>query len=70
MADFTEAEYTAAIPRCCSRQTLQEHVDMMLCWGLAAAIRDGHPMDCSGCDLRNPAIVIGSQDVKRATGRR
>ena len=56
MADFNASQYAAAIPRCCSRQTLQGHLDMLLCWGLAAAIRDGHPMDCGGCELRNPAI--------------
>ncbi len=56
MADFTEAQYAAAIPRCCSLQTLQEHLDILLCWGLAAAIRGRHPMDCTGCDLKNPAI--------------
>jgi len=58
VADFTEAEYAAAIPRCCSRQTLQGHIEMMLCWGLAAAIRAGHKMDCTGCDLKNPAIPV------------
>lgn len=52
MSDFDEAEYQAAIPACCQYQTVQEHVeDLMLCWGLCAAIRAGKPMDCTGCDL-------------------
>ena len=56
MADFTEEQYKAAIPRCCSYQRFEEHMAMMLCWGLAAAIRAGKKMDCSGCDMKNPAI--------------
>lgn len=51
MKDFTEAEYTAAIPKCCFYQTLEQHMDMMLCWGLTASLREGYPMDCTGCDL-------------------
>lgn len=51
MADFTKAQYAAAIPVCCDYQTLEGHVGMMLCWGLAAALRAGHAMDCTGCDL-------------------
>lgn len=59
MGDFTEAEYQAAIPACCEYQTLQEHMDsLMLCWGLAAAIRAGRPMDCSGCDLATRAVSL------------
>ena len=54
--DFTEEQYKSAIPTCCSMQTLQEHMDIMLCWGLAASIRAGKPMDCTGCDLRNPNV--------------
>lgn len=48
--DFSEAEYVAAIPACCSHQGIEEHMAMMLCWGLAAAVRAGEVMDCSGCD--------------------
>jgi hypothetical protein len=58
MVDFDEAQYVAAIPKCCSRQTLEEHMNMLLCWGLAASIRAGHKMDCSGCDLKNPDIPV------------
>ena len=55
MSDFTEAEYAAAIPACCSQSTLQMHLDMLLCWGLAASLREGKPMDCGGCELRKPS---------------
>lgn len=54
MTDFTEAQYKAAIPGCCSKRTLQEHMAMMLCWGLASALRAGKAMDCNGCELRLP----------------
>jgi hypothetical protein len=60
-ADFTEAEYEAAIPECCSATTLEDHKHMMLCWGLAAAIRAGKPMDCTGCDLRKSVTELLQQ---------
>jgi hypothetical protein len=53
---ITEADYTAGIPKCCSRQTYQEHANMLLCWGLVCALEQGKKMDCSGCDLRNPDV--------------
>jgi hypothetical protein len=56
MAELTEGAYAAGIPRCCSRQTVEEHKAMLLCWGLVAALEAGKKMDCSGCDLRNPSI--------------
>ena len=55
MADFTQAQYEAAIPRCCSA-SMREHLDMLLCWGLAASIRDGTAMNCDGCDRKIAAI--------------
>ncbi len=48
--DFTEAEYAAAIPSCCSHQGIEEHMAMMLCWGLSKSLQEGKPMNCSGCD--------------------
>jgi hypothetical protein len=57
VTDATEAEYAAAIPKCCSRQTLEQHVDMMLCWGLVAAIRNGRTMDCSCCPLSTEQVA-------------
>jgi hypothetical protein len=50
MKDFTEEQYVAAIPAHCSHQGMEEHASMMLCWGLAGAVREGRAMDCSGCD--------------------
>ena len=55
MADFTQAQYEAAIPRCCSA-SMREHLDMLLCWALAASIRDGTAMNCDGCDRKIAAI--------------
>jgi len=52
MAEVTEETYAAAIPACCFYQGLEAHVgELMLCWGLCAAIREDRPMDCSGCEL-------------------
>jgi hypothetical protein len=55
-SDFTEEQYRAAIPKCCSYKTLDEHMNMLLCWGLAASLRVGKPMNCSPCDLKIPEI--------------
>jgi hypothetical protein len=68
MSDFTQEQYKAAIPRCCSA-TMQEHLDMLLCWGLAASLRDGTPMNCSGCDRKNPAIPSPSDNPGRRMTR-
>ena len=64
MSELTEEAYAAGIPRCCSRQTLEGHKAMLLCWGLVAALEAGHKMDCSGCDLRNPAIPAEPQGAE------
>jgi hypothetical protein len=64
MTDFTEKEYAAAIPKCCSYQTMQQHMDMMLCWGLAASLRNGEPMDCSGCELNTEQFPVGGEQPK------
>jgi hypothetical protein len=58
MADFTKDAYEARIPACCERQTMEDHMSMMLCWGLAAAVRQGRKMDCSGCDLATRPIFF------------
>ena len=63
MPDFTEEQYKATIPKCCMLQTMQEHLEMMLCWSLCASIRDGTPMDCRGCDYKNPAIPSPQESV-------
>ena len=51
-AGITEEQYAAAIPKCCQMQTMPEHMDMMLCWGLAAALRRGETMNCDGCEMK------------------
>lgn len=48
----TEAQYEAAIPKCCSYQGLTQHVEGLgLCWSLVRALEENKPMNCSGCDL-------------------
>ena len=52
LKEVTEAEYQAAIPKCCFYQTSQEHVEsLMLCWGLLSAIKGGYPMNCGNCEM-------------------
>ena len=46
---ITEELYEKSIPDDCS-MPMQVHVQGMLCWGLMAAIRAGHTMNCDGCD--------------------
>lgn len=38
---------------------------LMLCWGLAASIRAGETMDCSGCPLatRNASQSSATQEL-------
>jgi hypothetical protein len=61
MSDFTDAEYAAAIPACCSQETMEAHYAMLLCWGLAASLRKKKPMNCDWCDLRKPDALRASQ---------
>lgn len=64
MAKVTEESYAASIPACCAIQGLQAHKDeLMLCWGLCAAIEADRPMDCSGCDLntQHPMETTGDK---------
>lgn len=46
----TRDDYELAIPKCCSYRTIEDHEDIMLCWGLLSAIEKGEIMNCSGCD--------------------
>lgn len=60
---MNELDYEAHIPACCEYQTLEGHMHMMLCWGLAAAVEAGRKMDCSGCDLATrPILFARAQD--------
>lgn len=50
--EVSEAEYQAAIPKCCFYQTIEAHCECLgLCWGLLTAIKGGYEMDCSGCEM-------------------
>ena len=51
MKSNTEADYAAGIPECCMLN-LQEHRNMLLCWGLVNALENERPMDCSRCEFR------------------
>ena len=53
--NYSEADYLAAIPACCSMQTIEEHVEIMLCWGLSAAVSRNEPMNCGDCEMKNNA---------------
>jgi hypothetical protein len=55
---MTELDYEAHIPACCEYQTLESHMAMMLCWGLAAAVEKGKRMDCRGCDLATRKVFF------------
>jgi hypothetical protein len=51
MTNF-ESDYMNAIPDCCSLRTLDEHREIMLCWGLSSAVRDGRSMECGDCEMK------------------
>lgn len=42
-------QYEAAIPKCCTYQTIEAHESIMLCWGLALAVEEGRNMNCDNC---------------------
>ena len=67
MIEVTEELYAASIPKECSHRTIQEHLDMMLCWGLTASIEQGKKMNCSECseNLTNYALMMSRQERKR-----
>jgi hypothetical protein len=48
----TEQKYIEMIPSCCSRKTMQEHIDMNLCWGLIIAVELEKDVNCNHCELR------------------
>lgn len=49
--ELTEELYTKNIPKNCAYQTLEQHKEMLLCWGLASSIENNKPMNCGICDL-------------------
>ena len=40
MIDNFEAKYMAAVPGCCRLRTFEERQDIMLCWSIAAQVRE------------------------------
>ena len=51
MTEVTAELYAANIPKCCEYQTMAQHEDMMLCWGLVSSIKHDHTMNCGYCEL-------------------
>ena len=54
-----EEKYAAAIPAWCSRRTLEEHMEMYLCWSMVQYVEQDLPVpfiNCYRCDLRNPEV--------------
>ena len=49
MSDVTREQYEAAIPGCCTYQTMEAHEEIMLCWGLVRALENGEKMNCDNC---------------------
>jgi len=67
--EITQAEYEAAIPRWCGYQTIEEHLDMMLCWSLVRHVEDGKPKSrasCRGCELYRGGAVMNERHVWEA----
>ena len=55
-----EQDYAAVIPVWCGYKTLQQHLDMMLCWSLVPYAERGEkrPYEtCVGCDLLDKTYV-------------
>lgn len=51
MADtITIEQYMAAVPACCALITIEDHEEIMMCWGLLLAVRTNHYMNCDGCE--------------------
>jgi len=51
---ITPDAYARAIPPWCGAKTLQEHREMLYCWGLALNVERGEETDeerCRWCDL-------------------
>lgn len=55
-----EAAYKAAIPPWCGYQTMEQHMDMLLCWSLCGYAERGEKKPystCKNCDLLNKDYV-------------
>lgn len=54
VTDVTEQGYEARIPAWCGARTIQEHKDMLLCWGLVRYVerqQDKPERTCVGCAM-------------------
>ncbi len=60
LANRLAEQYEAAIPKCCSYQTVEAHESIMLCWGLAAAVERGETMNCDNCTENTMKIDAGT----------
>ena len=48
--DHEWREYERQVNEKCSL-SIQEHNDMLMCWGLLNAVRHGREMICTGCEF-------------------
>jgi len=46
---ITREQYEKAIPECCAHKTIEDHENIMLCWGLENAIEENRIMNCYFC---------------------
>lgn len=53
MISPTVDDYERAIPKNCKLTTIEEHVDIMLCWGLSRSIGSNTKMNCGWCEFNN-----------------
>ena len=62
---ITREQYEDAIPKCCAYQTIEAHESIMLCWGLAAAVERGEPMNCDNCTENTMKVGSGETALCR-----
>jgi hypothetical protein len=55
--EIDQDKYVRTIPPWCSLRTLQEHMEIGLCWSLQFFVESDKPVplvNCYRCDLRRP----------------
>ena len=51
MTELNVDNYAANIPKCCAYQTIEQHEDILLCWGLVRSIEQDKQHTCGWCEL-------------------
>lgn len=57
---ITIEQYMAKVPDCCAMKTIEEHQEIMLCWGLLAAVKANLDMNCGGCEYNTAPPLPGT----------